>query len=349
MAENKTKDKQVSMTNTKKDILTAYNELLQELKAKEESQVAPEKKVEEKKKKESVRIASSLSTDGVVQGISNLKLEIGKLLTDISDKMENEVKRFEEVQSAIVAKDEELQEIYEISRSAHTFAALVEANNRKKVEFEAEIAATRDDFEKQVQKAREDWKIEESKRKEEQKACEDEESKKRDREKEEYLYSFARQKKLEMDKFQDEKTKQQKELQQKIEDQEAELWDREQKIAEREEELVLLRKKVDNLPKELETCASKIAKETGETLTKEFQNSKTLMQKEFAGEKNVFLAKIESMGKTIQQQEQELEKLSRQLESAYKRIEDIAVKTVATGQSWKPAYQNQDREKETQR
>jgi len=342
----KEEGKQLTISSTKKEMLAAYNELLKELEEKESGQIAPEKKAEEKNTSEVVETAASLTIDGVVQGINNLKFEIGKLLTEISDKLENEVKRFGDVQSAIAVKEKELQEVYEISRSAQTLAALIDAQNRKKEEFEKEMALKEEELNREIERTREEWNAEAEKHKELLKEQQEEEKKRREREKEEYLYDFARQKKVELDRLQDDKEKQKKSFQQEIEEKEKELLERENELKEREDELTHLRKKVDNFPKELEAITGRVAKETAERIQKEFANTEALLKKDFAGEKNVFLAKIESMERTITQQAQEIEKLSRQLESAYKRIEDIAVKTVSTQQPWKPAYQQEENKKQ---
>jgi len=343
---NEDEEKQITLSNTKKEMLEAYNELLKQLQEKEAQQIVPEKKAEEKTAREVVKTADSLTIDGVVQGINTLKFEIGKLLNEISDKLENEVKRFGDIQAAIAVKEKELQEVYEISRAAQSLAALIEAHNREKEEFEQEMSRRREELAREIESTRQQWNSEVEKHKELLKEQQEEERKHREREKEEYLYDFARHKKVELDKLQDEKEKQKRDFQQEIEEKEKELLERENEVKTREEELALLRKKVDNFPKELEAATSRVTKETTERLQKEFTNTEALLKKDFAGEKNVFLTKIESMEKTIKQQQEEIDKLSRQLESAYKRIEDIAVKTVSTQQTWKPVYQQEENKKQ---
>ena len=78
MAEEKIKPKAMSMSNTKKEMIDTYNALLKQLQEKSEAELKPEKKIEEKKKREVVEVAETLSSEGVVKEIGNLKLEIGK-------------------------------------------------------------------------------------------------------------------------------------------------------------------------------------------------------------------------------------------------------------------------------
>ncbi len=48
-----------------------------------------------------MEVADALSSEGVVKGISNLKVEIGKMLTQISDKLEEEVNKFRGIQKIL--------------------------------------------------------------------------------------------------------------------------------------------------------------------------------------------------------------------------------------------------------
>jgi len=157
MAEEKIKPKELSMSNTKKEMLNAYNALLKQLQEKREAELKPEKIIEEKKKREVVEVAETLSSEGVVKEIGNLKLELGKMLTQISDGLEEEVNKYKKIQNAIKIKEEELKELYEIERSAETLAALIEAQNQKRQEFESEMAARKEELNREILAIREEW------------------------------------------------------------------------------------------------------------------------------------------------------------------------------------------------
>jgi uncharacterized coiled-coil protein SlyX len=109
---------------------------------------------------------------------------------------------------------------------------------------------------------------------------------------------------------------------------ESELTEREKVIAEREDELNDLRKKVSAFPKEMETAVSKAIKETTEKLNLEAKNREELQKKEFIGERNVLTTRIESLEKTVKEQSEHIAKLTQQLEKAYQQVQEIAVKTI---------------------
>jgi len=87
MEEKKFQPKRLSTSNTKQEMLEAYNSVLRQLEAQRELEMKPEKKLEEKKAKEVIQVADSLSTEGITKETSNLKIETGKMLAQISDRM----------------------------------------------------------------------------------------------------------------------------------------------------------------------------------------------------------------------------------------------------------------------
>ena len=238
MAEKEIQPKKITMANTKQEMLKAYNSILEQLKEKKEAELKPEKKLEEKKKKEVVEIADSISAEGVATGIVNLKVEIGKMLTQISDKLEEQVNKFKGIQKAIEFKEKELEEVYEIEKAAAALAALIEAQNQERLEFDAEMAAKKDDLNQQIDTLRAEW--DQQKREHEARAKElaAEEKKKRERDKEEFDYTFERDQQLAKDEFEDEKAKLEREIALKKEQMEKELTEREKVVSEKEGELV---------------------------------------------------------------------------------------------------------------
>lgn len=328
MDEKKFQPKKLTLSNTKQEMLEAYNVALEQLKAQREAELKPEKKLEEKKAKEVIQMADSLSSEGIAKEIGNLKIETGKVLAQISDRLEEEINKFKAVQSAIALKEKELQELYEIERSAMSLAALIESQNQKRGAFELEMAEKKEALNQDIEALRAEREKEKKEYEEETKERDVLEKKRRERDKEEYEYSFKREQRLTKDKFEDEKSKLEKEIHIKKEQMENELRLREKVVAEKEEELNELRKKATGFPKEMETAISKAIKETTERLNLEAKNREELQKKEFIGERNVLTTRIESLEKTVKEQSEQIAKLAQQLEKAYQQVQEIAVKTI---------------------
>jgi len=335
MTEKKIQPKRISKSNTKQEMLDAYNALLNQLEEKREAELKPEKKIEEKKMKEVVEVADTLSSEGVVKGISNLKLEIGKMLTQISDRLEEEVNKFKGIQKAIEIKENEFKEIFEIEKTASTLATLIESQDLKRQEFESEMAARKGELNKEIQTIRAEWEKEKKDHEAEFKERNSLEIKRREREKEEYQYSFQREQQLAKDKFEDEKVKLEKEIQFKKEQMERDLTEREKAIVEKEEELNELRSRASVFPKEMETAINKAIRETTERIRQESINKEELLKKEFDGERNVLTTRIESLENTEKKQSEQIAHLSQQLEKASQKVQDIAVKAIEGSSNFK--------------
>ncbi|MDB5329186.1 MAG: Myosin heavy chain [Phycisphaerales bacterium] len=267
-----------------------------------------------------VAAADELSTRGVVQSVGDLKSSIGKMLGDLSDRLEEQVARYVQIQRAIVAKEQELKEIYEIQRSASTLTALIESHERQRAQLESDLSATKDRLQHEIELTRANWEQEKKQR--------EAEAKRREREKEEYRYAFAREQQQAKDQFADETARAGKELAERKAQAEKELAERERAVKAREEEAAGLRQRVESFPKELEAAVAKAVKETTTRLQQESLSREEIFKREFAGEKNVFTTRITSLEQTVKEPADQIAKLLQQAEKAYGQVQEIAVRAI---------------------
>jgi hypothetical protein len=327
--------KKLSTTNTKQEMLDTYNDLLAQLETKRETETAPEQKVAEKAVKQVVSVADALTTDSIIRDISSLKAEVGKVLTTLSDRLEQEAGRYEAVKRAIIEKEKELSEIYEIQKAASSLSALIEAHNLKKDEFEADMADRKETLTREIDETRQEWQKEKAQRTAESKELEAVEAKKRSRDKEEFEYSLQRERQSARDAFEkekagfeEEKTRMEREIAQRREIADRELAEREQAIARQEQELADLRAQVVAFPKELETTVAREVKQAVERVKSDAETKLTLAAKESEGERNVYEARIFALESKVKEQSEQVARLTTQTEKAYTQVQDIAVKAV---------------------
>jgi hypothetical protein len=228
--------KRLSDKSTKQELLEAYQALVKQLEEKRAAELNPEKRIEEKKAQEAVKAAAAVLPEGIDREIGSLKSEITKMLAEVSEKLATEAARFRSLQTAVESKERELQGLYGIDKAAASLAALIEAQNQKRREFEADMARQRGDFTREVNETGEEW------------------------EKEKKAH-------------------------------EAELRERD--------------------------AADKKARDREE-----------LLKKEFEGERNVLTTRIEALEKLVKDLTEQSTKLSRQLEAAYQKVQEIAEKTI---------------------
>ena len=328
-------DADLSMKNTKQELLDAYYETLKQLHEKDKAQLKPEQKLKERKDESILKAVAGISADGVIQETNKLKQEIWGMLNKLTDRLTAEVNKFDQVQLAIEIKERELKEIYEIEKTAATLAALIESQRQEKLRFEDEIAHKQASLTQEIEATKLQWQKEKADHHAEIKEQQEQEAKNCKRQKEEYQYAFEREQQLARDKFEDEKSKLQVE-EQALENQmkvlkeqtEKELSEREKQINSREKEFESLQAQVAEFPQKLEAAVAEAVEESNERIELETKYQKDLLQKEFEGQRNVLTARIQSLEKTEKEQNEQTAKLSTQQDAAYQKIQDVAVKAI---------------------
>ena len=356
--------KEVTGASTKKELWDAYNEMVKKLEAKSKQELNPEKIIEEKKTAETVKVADTVVKSGVSDQITALKSEILKKLNSLEQDFNSKTAEYQKLLEAIKIREEQLKELYEIEKATGSLAALIDAHKEKKAEQEKYITTQKEQFEVEMQekkaafeseakdaKLKFDIEMKEAKVKwEKEQKDHDLQIKERDateekirlRTKEEYNYSFEREKQQSLNQLNDEKSAVIKEIAIMKETQTKEtaealksLETRETAVAAREKAMSDLENKVAAFPKELETAVNKAVKEITDRLTAENKAQINLLTKEFEGKANVYQSKIESLTGLCEEQKAQIVKLTESLSAAYEKVQNIAVRTVEGATNFK--------------
>lgn len=261
-----------------------------------------EQRLEKRAADNAVAVADAISSEGVVKSISELRSSVGKMLAQLSDRLEEEAGKYVQIQRAIVAKQQELQEIYEIQKSASTLTALIEAHQRKQDEFEKDLEEQREELAREIETNRQEWAEEKKQHEIEIKERDAAEQKKRDRDREEYQYKFSREQKLAKDQFEDESSKSQREFEEQKTETEKQLAQREKAIAQQEKEIAELRAKSDGFNKAIQSAVTEAIAEANQRAKSDSATREELLKREFAGEKNVLQTRIASLEQTVKEQ-----------------------------------------------
>lgn len=325
----------VSMANTKKELLEAYEIAKKHFDSQSKDLLDAEKARKRLEKRAAAATADAQAAQDPVKRLQDLRGSISRELGDLAERFENEIDTYRKIQSAIETKQAELDTIYEVETSASDLAALIDAQRVKKEQFDQEMAAQKAGFETEMQELRAKWQRETSDH--DQQVNEQKEilKKQRQREKEEYEYAFTREKAQRKNALEDELAALEKEIAAKrsnfegsVQERTAALDAREESLAVREKEIDGLQKEVDGFPKRLDVAVQKAVADTTKQLTQNFENDKALMQARFDGEKNVLAGKIEALEKMVVSQESQIGDLSKKSELAYEKVQDIANKAV---------------------
>ena len=327
----------VSMANTKKELLEAYEEAKKQVEMADKDLLDAEKARKRLEKQVATATADAQAAQDPVQRLYDLRGAISRELSDLAERLVTEIDTYRKIQSAIETKQEELKTLYEVETAASDLAALIEAQRAKKEQFERDMEAQKGAIEAEMQELRAQWQREKADHdrriKEETEANE----KQRQREKEEYEYAFAREQAQRKNAQEDELQALQKEIAAKRSDFEkeyqqrkTELDAREEAIAGREKETAALQKEVESFPKRNEASVQKAVVDTTERLTSNFKSDKALMEARLEGERNVLMGKIEALEKMVASQAAQINDLAKKNELAYEKVQDIANRAVTS-------------------
>lgn len=301
-------EKKITPSNTKTEILNAYNDLLGKIQ--ESKQDNPKAEQEKKIRETIVTTAAELTDEKIIGQISSLKLALNSTLDKIEDDLAAEYQRLLKIREAISIEDQRLKDFYQINAGTDSLAAILAAQKEKKEEFEREMALRKSEFEEQLKSEKlnrdKEIKLWEEKRKETEESL----KKQRSREEEEYQYNLQLARKKDKDQYEQKKAMLEKELTQKKESIDNEINTREQIIAAAEKELVDLRSKAEKFQADIDKAVQSAIKETIAQLDKEHKFEKQLFMKDHEGELKLKNQQVESLMARIKDLEIQLNRLT---------------------------------------
>jgi hypothetical protein len=316
----------VSEKNKKNEILDAYYDVLEELKKSKQK-----KPREEKQKKEELALVesiNSISTDSIINGLANLRLNIGSFLEELEKNLLDKHREYADIQKAITLSKNELNEVHEINIETDSLSALIIAQKEQKQTFELEIADKQKVLENEISHVKTEWELEkkeyEWKTKEEHKR----EQLERKREQEEYEYNKKIDRMKDSDTYEANKAELEKELHTLRQNVEDELEEREGVVFRRENEFETLKKEVESFPNTLREAIDETKQTTEEKVKGELHFKMELSEKEMEGTKKLYEQKIEALEVKISEQEKQIEQLLIKSDHAGVQVQDIAVKAI---------------------
>jgi hypothetical protein len=253
----------------------------------------------------------------VVEKISGLGLEVSKSLSDLSEKLVQEVNRLAAVREAVALEQKEIERLHKIDVAATALDQLVQDYGRQKDQLAAEIAAQRAAWEEEARQAERDRKEQEESLK-----------KQRQRETEEYEYKKALERKKAQDRYEEETKQRENQNREKQEALEKSWREREAALKEREEELLRLRKEAEEFPARLRQESERAAAEAIRATEQRFEQQITLLKKDNETEKRVAELRIKTLEETLTRQSAQMESLQKQLDEAKRQVQDIAVRAI---------------------
>ena len=302
------KNEEITLKNTKAEILDALNAALEREKNMASIKSNPEKEEKEK----TIKKAVETSKANVEQNI-------------FSDELNN---KFKNLELAISAEEEKLKELYGIEKELNNLTLVMNAGKDCIVEIENNKKMRTEELNNSIKALEETYKL---KTEELQKEYETKAKLlkiERDRENEEYTYKLKREREIANNKWEDEKVKREEQLAKAEEETNLLL----EKAKENESHIEELEQKVADIPTLLENEYQRGRKEATTELEKDHKFAIDLLSKDYQNTIDRQNDKIEALKEELKKSNDLNLMLQEKTDKAYKEIKELATKTVeATG------------------
>jgi len=263
-------------------------------------------KITEYKSAEVLTAVKDLTLDGVSNKLASTQVEITKQLAGLSAKLSEQLGILENVEAAISLKKDELKTLHDIEVTATSLDDL-----------QANIQASRDLWEKERQLHEVAIKERDAER-----------TKQLQRSEEEYKYKTAQEQAKIQDTFNAKMLLQEKAAKDKQEQLDKGWAIREGELKNRENELVDLRKKVEDFPNVLSKEINSHVAVATNAVKKEYETRITLLNKDIETSQKLGAQEIKSLNDTISKLNIQIGDLQKQLHQAHMDVKDISAKAL---------------------
>lgn len=322
--------------NTKVEILQAYEELAKEkaalksqidqLQKGSQSATLEKPKLEPKAMNQSSTVQQKMNS--TIEKLAIIQLGFGSAASELSEQLSNQAFKLAEIREAIDKEVEELKQLHNLEISEDILDTLVKSYEDNAKAYQEEFSQRYEVLSQEILEQRNTWVKEQEEYKATTKERNENIQKTRQRETAEYKYDLELQRKLETDEYEQRQKglyKELEEIQQEINKQ----WsEKEKEVSEREKQFEEAKAKVEAFSKEKEAAIKKATEEGKGIAHYQAKIKSDLYAKDVEGQKRFYEQRLQSLEQTISNQDSRILNLSKQLESALKQVQDLAVKAI---------------------
>ena len=311
------KKDEITLKNTKQEILDALNAALEREKNNAKIKSNPEQ--EEKVRK--AKAAVEETKKNVEANIFSSEL----------------INKFKDLELAIKTEEEKLKNLYDIDSELLNLTMVMNTGKDTILEFEKNNNMKKQQLEEQIKQLEEEYKLKTEELQKEYDVKSKMLKTERERETEEYNYKTKREREIANNKWEDEKKVRENNLKSMEEETQRLLKD----AKEKENYLLDLEKQVANFSKELESEYERGKKDASESLGKEHKYEMEMLKKDFQNTIDRQKDKIESLMEEIQKANDINNSLQEKMDKAYVELKELATKTVEANGGLKIISNNQ--------
>ncbi|MDJ0532476.1 MAG: hypothetical protein QNJ70_08260 [Xenococcaceae cyanobacterium MO_207.B15] len=307
-------------------ILAAFNQLLQQYQ-KAESKVATKEEAAEKiKNQELVTKATDYTVDNIVNGMALLQLEFGSAINGLTENLTTESIKLEELKKAIAVEKNHLQQLSQVRIVADTLHILQQEHQGKLRLLEEKTSKQQEEITKEAENYRKQWEKEQA---EFDNRIQEEDrllQQKREQEEADFQYELARQRKIETDDYEEDKRQQEIELADIRTEKEKNWQEREQYLADNLQEFTENTQKIATFEEKIKEAYNKAKGNAIKEAERKAKVESDLLEKEWEAEKQGYEFKIEALQATIERQISQISELTAQLQETNTQSQNLAMR-----------------------
>lgn len=320
--------------STKTEILKAYNELAKELKQQgksadtQTSAPSPTPSSSSDDEEEHPVTQGHASIETIIRDLNGVRARLGESVGALQQQLLGEATRLQDLRAEAEAHTTHLKALHGIEVGEDTLAGLVRRYQETQRSADEQHAARKHAFETELEAKKVAWRKEQDERARSVKETDEASLRARKREADEYGYETERSHKAEADALAQTRKTQQAELDALKEQHERSWAEREKDLARREQEYAELKAKTVAFPKELEAAVAKAEAEGTGIAKRQAKIAADLQQKENEGKRRVYELRVQQLDETVAKQNEQIAELSKQLATALKQAQDLAIKAI---------------------
>lgn len=334
----------VNSKSTKNEILKAYQTLEKEKKALEQ-QLSQTQRALNLAQAEAQKTTISAQTSnqvfsqptvspniqtiaGILTNLTKIENGLSPAISEISAQLTLEAEKLADLLKQNQEKTEHLKTLYNLEISEDLLDKLLDEYEKTEEDFEQNSKLESQNQNDELNVLQKSWRKEQQKQEKTRQERIEATTKTQRREYQEYQYDIEYGRKVEWDNYEQKKKQLQTELDEMRELKINEWNEQEKLIKEKELEFEKYKAEFEQLPAKLEKEIKKAEAEGKAIIEKDAKVKADLISKEVDSQKRMYELRTQTLQALIDSRKVQIENLSKQLESAYKQAQDLAVKAI---------------------
>jgi hypothetical protein len=316
--------------DSKSQILANLDRILTEQSRPGSKVATKEEEAQLVKNQEIVTRAATYTVDTIVKGMADLQLEFGSIVAGLSDRLTVETLRLNEAKQAIEIETQHRSELQQVRVVADALHIITQEHQQSLNEIDRQLTTHQEDLATEQTRLRKQWEQKDLEYAEQQTELATIAAKERQKEQDEFQYKVTRDRQLQTDLFAETKRNQERDLQAHDREQQKQWKEREKFLKDNQKLLDENLAKVAAFPTELDEAVKKAREEAIRDTNSDAKVKADLFEKEWAGNKQGYDSKIQSLEAVIDRQAQQITAITEQLQTVMNQAQSLAMRAFET-------------------